>query len=588
MMERRGSISLESLLYLILFTFGAWLRFNHLDRQPLTDAEAREALAALAQPAEFQPPDPGPSSPAYQVLTGLAFSFSGAEDRAARWAPAVAGSLLLLTPLLVRRQIGRGAALMTTLLLGISPTLWAASRTAGGSAIAALGVLAGVLFLARARAESRGNLERAAAMLGLAAVTGQAGLFGLASLGVGSAALIVIRRRRGNPDPDRTLALPWPASLETDALRRSLLLAGVVALGLASGLGFFVRALGGIFGGLGSWAEGWFAAGGIPAASVMLNLPVYEPLLLGFGGLGLVRAVRKGSALEIWLALWAAGALLLMAVYPGRSPQDLLWAVIPLCYLAARETSQLIERALAARPAWLLIGFVIAVIALLAFSYLQLAAFVRGPDAFQTLLGLPLLLMLALMGIGLAAAAIGLLGLGWSREIAGTVAGVAGLLVLMALSLSGGGRLNLAPASASELWRPQVSLAGLLDLRGTIDTLSKAETGRTAAIPLQFADPSTPALAWVLRGYPPSDPADSAVNPPVILMREGSGAGLFPSEYLGQSVSIGEHWGWTGWWPPELVRWWVTREAPTLPERWVLLVRPDIAGVEPATSIEEP
>ena len=68
----------------------------------------------------------------------------------------------------------------------------------------------------------------------------------------------------------------------------------------------------------------------------------------------------------------------------------------------------------------------------------------------------------------------------------------------------------------------------------------------------------------------------------------GSGAGLFPSEYLGQSVSIGEHWGWTGWWPPELLFWWVTREAPTLPDRWVLLVRPDIAGVEQPTSTGEP
>jgi len=588
MIERRPSVSLELLLYLILFTFGAWLRFNQLDRQPLTDAEAREALSALPQPAEFQPPDPGPGSPAYQVLTGLVFSFTGADDRIARWAPAVAGSLLLLTPLLVRPQIGRGAALMTTLLLGISPTLWAASRTAGGSAIALLGILTAVLFLARARAETRGNLERAAAMLGVAAATGQAGLLGLASLGVGSAALVAIRRRRGNPDPDRTPALPWPVALDTEALRRNLFLAGVVALSVASGLGFFVRALGGVFGGLGSWVEGWFEASGIPAASVMLNLPTYEPLLLGFGGLGLVRAVRKGSALESWLAVWVISALLLIAAYPGRQPEDLLWAVIPLCFLAAKEASQLIERALGARPAWLLVGFVAAVISLLAFSYMQLAAFVRGPDAFQTLLGLPLLLMLALMGIGLAAAAIGLLGLGWSREIAATVAGVAGLIVLSSLSTSGGGRLNLAPASASELWRPQASLAGLLDLRETIDTLSKAETGRTAAIPLQFADPSTPALAWVLRGYAPRGAADPADNPPVILMQEGSGAGLFPSEYLGQSVSIGERWGWTGWWPPEFLSWWVTREAPTLPDRWLLLVRPDIAGVEQPISTGEP
>ncbi len=580
MTERRPSVSLESLLYLILFTFGAWLRLSDLDRQPLSDAEAREALTALPQPSDFQPPELSSGSPAYQVLTGLAFTFSRADDSTARWASAVAGAALLLTPLLVRRQIGRVPALMATLLLGISPTLWAASRTAGGSAIATLGILAAVLFLVRARAEARGNLEWAAGMLGLAAVAGQAGLIGLTTLGVGSGALVYIRRRRSNPHPDRAVAYPWPATFPSDALLRSLLLAGLVGLGLASGLGFFAGALRGVFSEIGAWVEGWFSPSGIPAASVLLQLPAYEPLLLVFGVVGLLRAVRKGNPLETWFAVWAVGAVLLIGLYPGRRPEDVVWAVIPLAFLAANEASTLIDRVLRARPAWLLVGFVGAVVALSAFSYLQLEAFERGPDAFQSFLGMPLLLMLALMGIGLAAAAIVLLGIGWSKELAITVTGAAGLIVLTMLSLSAGGRLNLAEASARELWRAQASTLELRGLAETLDTLSKATTGRSAVIPLLLADRSTPGLAWTLRDYASSDGADPANNPPIVLMREGPGTESFPSEYLGQSVTIGEYWGWTGWGPPEFIHWWVTREAPTLPDRWVLLVRPDIAGVE--------
>ncbi|MGH2619719.1 MAG: hypothetical protein ACRDHG_04000 [Anaerolineales bacterium] len=588
MMERRPSVSLESLLYLILLVIGAWLRFDQLDRHPLSDAEAREALSALPRPSAFRPPDLISGSPAYQVLTGLAFSFSRADDATARWASAVAGTALLMTPLLARRQIGRVPALMTTLLLALSPTLWAASRLAGGSAIAAVSLLAAVLFLVRARAETRGNLEWAAGMLGLAAVAGQSGIVGLTTVGVGSGVLLFLRRRRSNPHPDPAPAFPWPATVQSEALLRGLLVAGLVGLGLASGFGFFASALGGVFSGIGAWVEAWFSSGGVPAPSVLLQLPVYEPLVLVFGLAGLVRAVRKGTALDRWLAAWTAGAVLLILLYPGRGPEDILWAVIPLCFLAAGEASAIFDQVLHARPAWLLIGFVGAVVALLAFSFVQLAAFVRGPDAFQSFLGMPLLLMLAVMGIGLAAAAVVLLGLGWSRAIAITVAGAAGLLVLTALSISAGGRLNLAQASARELWRPQASTLGLRDLVETIDSLSRATVGRSAALPLQLEDQVTPGLAWVLRDYPAGDGSELAGNPAVVLRREGSAAGSLPSEYLGQLVSIGEIWGWTGWGPPDLFQWWVTREAPTLPDRWVLLVRPDIAGVEQPAPIGEP
>ena len=68
-----------------------------------------------------------------------------------------------------------------------------------------------------------------------------------------------------------------------------------------------------------------------------------------------------------------------------------------------------------------------------------------------------------------------------------------------------------------------------------------------------------------------------------MITREGED---LPGEYLGQSVTIGENWGWTGFVPPDVLRWLVIREMPIAPDRWVLLVRNDIAGVEELLPVE--
>ena len=588
MREPRPTISLELPLYLIVFVFGTWLRLSQIDRYPLTDAEASEALAALPEPSEFGPADLSSQSPAYMMLTGLAFTLSGAADGAARWVPAIAGAALVLTPLIVQRQLGRGPAFLAAILFAVSPTLWTASRTAGGATLAAIALLAGVLFLVRARSAIRGNLESTAAMLGLAAISGPAAFSGLVTIGAGSAMFGVVRRRRSNLQSDHTVALPWPSTIPTEAVVRSLALAAFIAIALATGLGFFVGALRGVFDGLGTWAEGWFRSSGVPAVTVLLQLPAYEPLALVLGGAAVVRALKKGRPLETWLACWTVGAILAVALYAARQPEDILWIVTPLTILAAGEVSNLLDRISGAQHPGLLFGFVGAVVALLAFSYLQLVAFVRGPESFQLFLGVPVLLGLAVMGIAFAAGALVLLGLGWSRQVALIVTGTAGLIVLLALSLSAGAGLNFAESSARELWRPQASTLGLRGLHDSIRTLSEAKTGQPTGLPIQLGDESTPALAWTLRSYSRSDSLDPANSPPLVLIREGAEANSLPSEYLGQSVTIGERWDWTGWYPPDLLGWWLTRDAPTRPARWVILARQDVAGVEQLVPITEP
>jgi hypothetical protein len=201
---------------------------------------------------------------------------------------------------------------------------------------------------------------------------------------------------------------------------------------------------------------------------------------------------------------------------------------------------------------------------------------------------MPVHLVLAAMGLGLAAGTLVLLAAGWSGTVARAALSLSGLAGLTVLTLSAGGRLNLGEATARELWRPQATTTELRQMIETLDTLSSALYGRVRALPVEMADPATPALAWALREYPAADPTGPEGQPPVLLMAEASAAARPPSAYLGQSVVISERWGWTGWWPPDLFRWWIDREAPTVPERWVMFVRPDVAGIGAEAPTGEP
>lgn len=568
----RRTISLEAILYLAVGLLAAWLRFGHLDQPPLNDQEAAAALSASE--AKFPAAQASVEAPAYRTLTAAAYLAAGEDEAPARTAPALAGLLAAFTPLLLRRRLGRAATLAAVLFLAISPTLWTASRTAGGASLAALGVVAVAFFVIRAAEGAGSNMQLAAAAGGLALASGPQGLTGLLTLAAGWGTLRFVGRRRSNP---HAVGLPLPTGIgETDRLR-ALLTAGVVLLALATGLGLFPGGLREVFDGLGQWAANWLQRAGQPAGTVLLQLLAYEPLALTFGAFGAIAALRRGDGLELGLASWVVGALVVLLVYPSRQAADVLWLVVPLSMLAAPRLAGTLSELATARPTWVVMGAGSGALALLGFSYLQLRGYVSGPNAALEFAGVPALLGLALMGVLLAASALMLVAAGWSAALARRLAAGVGAVALLSMSVSAGAALNAAEPSPSELWREQTGTPGLVVLRESLSTLSEAELGRPRALPVMLGDRPSPSLAWVLRGHPRFSSLDPSVSPPVILVREG---GALPGEYLGQSLSIGERRAWFGAYPPRLLAWWLTRAGPTEEQRWVLLVRQDVAGVE--------
>jgi hypothetical protein len=104
-------------------------------------------------------------------------------------------------------------------------------------------------------------------------------------------------------------------------------------------------------------------------------------------------------------------------------------------------------------------------------------------------------------------------------------------------------------------------------------------------------DAASPVLAWALRSFP-LDVTQGALatdQPKVILRSIGGQDRPLAADYMGQTFSISERKAWSGILPSGLLQYLVLREAPTLPEQWLVLVRADVAsfGDSPAQAVPD-
>ena len=176
-------LTLEHALYALAFALALTVRFLHLGALPLSDFEADWAFQALQVARGAHPAIPalaagasvGPN-PAYVLLTSILFFIFGASNFLARFWPALAGGILVLTPFFFRDRLGRVPALILAFALTFEPGLLALSRTAGSSILA-------VSFLALAWAMGReGRYPLAGVFGGLALLSGPAIWMGLLAL----------------------------------------------------------------------------------------------------------------------------------------------------------------------------------------------------------------------------------------------------------------------------------------------------------------------------------------------------------------------------------------------------------------------
>ena len=350
---------------------------------------------------------------------------------------------------------------------------------------------------------------------------------------------------------------------------------------VASGVGFNWNGLAGLGESLTQWLHGWTEPGLHSAFAYVVMLASYEPLFVAVGLGGAVLAWWRKDSLGQAASLWALGSLFSSLIYPARGTDDLIFVVLPLTLLVSYTVSVLIER-IARRGVGLeLIGLASVLLVLTASAWISLVGYANGYilEYTPTDPGLILLVFSAL--IIMAVSLLLFFGLGWSWDIVVDALGIAATLVMAAITLSAAWRLNFAARTtgAREFWRPEVTTAGMRLLTDTLDNASLAYAGRKDEIAVEVQSEINPALAWALRGYNRAGSEfNSLAEPsPAILVLESNSATSLLADYMGQGMALKERRNWNGRLPPDLLRWFMLRSAPTELERWILWVRMDIA-----------
>jgi len=567
-------ITVETALWVLIVLIALALRLSHLDAAPLNAQEAREAMLAWRAATGQGMPEAG-YSPFLFAANALLFWLFGASDALARLWPALFGSVLALTPFLLRQRIGRVGALAAGLYLAISPTALFASRQLDGTVVAAVG---GMAFLGGLACflDTGERLWLTLSAGGLAlAVTASPSAYGLL-LSLGLAGLILSR-------------LTFHVSRFTVHASRPFLVFLAVLLALSTGLGWNPAGLGAA----GDLLPAWIARFGPVSdtvASPLALVVVYEPLALLFGLGGLVWAIRRGRRFGALLGLWAGLGGLLLALMPGRAPVDALEVVLPLALLTGIALEE-IARSLQAYGAWLGEGlYILVVLILWAHAYLVLARYAQFGNPADLALALLVVVLQVMLAVIFA------LAMQVDAALRGLVVGTG--IVLLGLTLSAGwGVAHVRPADPRELLVHQPTAVEVRDLVQTLRDLSWRETGMPTRLPFTLEATPDSVLAWYLRDFSEARRTErlesldvGEIGPVLVTSRRDLSLAHVPDdvEFVGQDFALRRSWDaaevrcvWQ--WPLRCnaaVGWLLLRRTPSLPvaDEWAALwLRQDTA-----------
>jgi hypothetical protein len=569
--------TLEHAFYALALVIAIGLRFLHLGELPLSDYEANWALQALHIVQGLKPAI-GPN-PAYVHLTAVLFYIFGATNFLARFWPALAGTVLVLTPWFLRARFGRTPALILAVGLAIDPGLVALSHLAGGPMLAiTFVVLTGLLWMAHRPA-------LAGLCAGLALLSGPSAWLGLLGLGLAWAFDSLFIKKKpvpSNEEADSAEATPVLERSERQELRLALIWGLGTLLTVGSLLFLSPKGLSALFTSFTTFLSGWWTLSGVPIWQPLLALPAYEILPLALGVAGAVRGWRKRNTDAVRLANWAMLALVLALIYFARQTGDLAWALLPLWTLAALELNHHFD--FFGHDLWQVAGTATALIAFLVFGWLNLANMTNmdlGSQMAHTRLGLLAAVVFMIVLILLLA------GTGWSGAVArlGGVWGGLVVVTLFTIAMSTGAA-GLRQPLTLELWQPEPR-PGTVDLLLKVaNQVSDLNRGYPDQLQLTVLSLDSDALRWLFRDWQVQEVEELAsdATPPVIITPPGDVS--LSVDYRGEPLVLRETADWSHFTSSDWLKWFIYRQAPLLKEDVVLWVRSDLMldsqGLPPA------
>lgn len=517
-----SALTVEGAAYLALSTAAFLLRFIALDGVPLNSAEAQQALAAFNSSQGLASTFTG--SPLLFTANTLVFALFTASDLTARLLPALAGTALVLLPILFRRYLGRTGALVASALLAFSPSLVLFSRTLDG-VVPAVAVSLAAIGYGGSWLESRRARD-------LYLTAGCAALALLAAPDVWTIALAVliffvatrfefaVESRESNSDEsDRQ-----EANVENVKFK-ALLVFAIVFGSVSTTFLIHKEGIGAAFDLLAGWLDS--LRPGVSFLDVFRLLVVYEPVAIFFGigfGLDLILGARekKWSELHSLLAIWIVTALLLLSFSADNNPARIVILVVPLVLMAGAGIGRWLERSVEQARALGRVELlsheapILAVsVSLLAFLSIVVAGSVQHgniavADLFARIFGTSqdnpgltnsLILLLFLFSF-LMAAVLAVTTLGQTRALRlGTLLALVVLSLwtfrqTMMLNFSDGGALNPREWLVVRAASPNVR-----DLTSDLESQSRWRANDTHSLVIVVDESLGPIVRWSLRDF---------------------------------------------------------------------------------------
>ncbi len=597
--HRSRLFTVERAAYLLIGLIAASLRFSRLGLRPLDEAEAIQALAAFRFSQGALTVAPPGTVPALFTGNLVSFSLWGAGDGSARWLPAVAGVLLALLPYGLRRSLGRGGALVASLLLALSPSAVFFSRTLDGALlVATCGLALAVGLINYLERRQPAFLYLAAIALGVGLSAGPGFYSVLLIFSLFALWLFLRERARYRETGSSAWVTAWRSVQQERGLQ--IRLGGALALAFGLSSSSFVLHLAGVGHAadlLGVWIRSFLPDPTSPSAVYPLLLLVrYEALILLLGLLevawliGRRRMVeREGSSALFFphtqfLIFWAAMGAFLVLVAGHRSAGNILGIVVPLALLAGQGVERSI-RWLTERNLWRRAIWVCAIaLGILVFFYLQIAAYslaspystiaigqltLNAPTSYALLAWAALLLLL---GLGIAV---------WFWYGSELLRGSAWLVAVVSLALWGFKAMwgvNFAHAGdPRELMLLQATAPEVRLLVDRLEALSLAQSGDAHTLPVTVDAATGPVVAWYLREFNRQAVMDVLSTPPdtvaaVTLARQDLPIG---ETFRGQGFPLRLRWSPWGLSGPQMVRWLLCMEIepPAVDQEVVLWVK---------------
>lgn len=572
---RRGLlVPVEVIVYLALLALALVLRVVDLSSVPLMPTEVPQALAAWRVTSPMASGQPiVPQSALLFALQSVSFTLLGGTEVAARIATVLAGAAVVVSPALFRDLLGRGRALILSVLLLCSPTLLMTSRF---SSPAVWSVLLAILALWGAwqwwqKRQSRYAIFAMVAAAGMIFLTEPGGpilLLIVTLAGVFARTTRQEDRFSFDEEPETPTSLLSELPLQT-----GLLVSALVVIVVATGFMLYPAGLSAVGETLAGTARGFVQPGETPLIAFIVSV-YYEPFMWLLGIATVILLVRRGEFgfMERFLVVWVSLGVVASLLFVGALPEHALWTTIPLAALVSRLVIDLL--AVDTRPEfwhvpyWARWVMALAIVALMAIFTLALHTFARtltestdgtigGVNLQVSNLILMVIPVLFLVVVYLMAASV------WNARTALRGIGIALVVFTLVTSLGSGWVASVTKANDPlEPFHMQVTNGDVFLLRDTLFDLADRESNGFSTMALMVEAPQDGVLAWVVRDFVNArfiDDLNEARGEPIVIITSPVLPDL-SGDYVGQDFTAGDSWGLQSLSLLDILAWWTQRK----------------------------